>query len=199
MVLSDELLAQKAVQGDLSAFEELVNRYKNPVFSIVYRITHQYQESEDITQEVFLSVYQKLYQFDQAKKFRPWIQRIAVNASITSLRRKKKIVKLSFDESLGKDLDYYLLSHVPDPQSEFEKKELMEEIRAALQQINDGYRVLLLLRYQMDLNNQEIADILGISRENVEVRLHRARKALRRVVIREWKERGLSHELPASN
>ncbi|HWP98266.1 MAG TPA: sigma-70 family RNA polymerase sigma factor [Syntrophomonadaceae bacterium] len=198
-LLSDELLARQALQGDLSAFEELVNRYKNPVFAIAYRIIGQFQESEDITQEVLLSVYQKLYQFDQSKKFRPWIQRIAVNASISSLRRKKKIVNLSFEEGLGKDIDHYLTVHVPDPHSEFEKKELMEEIQTALLQVNDGYRVLLILRYQMDLDNQEIADILGVSRENVEVRIHRARKALRRVVVKQWTERGLSHELPASN
>lgn len=196
---SDELLARQALKGDLSAFEELVNRYKNLIFSIVYRILGQYQESEDITQDVFISVYQKLYQFDPDKKFRPWIQRIAVNASITSLRKRKKIVNLSFDDGLGKDIDPYLPAHVPDPQSEYEKQELKREINEALLTINDGYRMLLLLRYQLDLDNSEIAQILGVSRENIEVRLHRARKALRRTVVKQWSERGLSDELPASN
>jgi len=196
---SDEFLTRQALKGDLSAFEELVNRYKNLVFSIVYRILVQYQVSEDITQDVFLSVYQKLYQFDPEKKFRPWIQRIAVNASITALRKRKKIVNLSFDEGLGKDIDPYLPAHVPDPQSEYEKQELKSEINEALREINDGYRMLLLLRYQLDLDNSEIAQILGVSRENIEVRLHRARKALRRTVIKQWSERGLSDELPASN
>lgn len=196
---SDELLARQALKGDLSAFEELVNRYKNLVFSIVYRILGQYQESEDITQDVFLSVYQKLYQFDLGKKFRPWIQRIAVNASITALRKRKKIINLSFDEGLGKDIDPYLPAHVPDPQTEFEKQELKTEINEALLKINDGYRMLLLLRYQLDLDNSEIAQILGVSRENIEVKLHRARRALRRTVVQQWSERGLSDELPASN
>ncbi len=196
---SDEYLARQALKGDLAAFEELVNRYKNLVFSIVYRILGQYQESEDITQDVFLSVYQKLYQFDLDKKFRPWIQRIAVNASITALRKRKKIINLSFDEGLGKDIDPYLPAHVPDPQSEYEKKELKNEINQALLRINDGYRMLLVLRYQLDLDNSEIAEILGVSRENIEVRLHRARKALRRIVVKLWSERGLSDELPASN
>ena len=196
---SDENLARQVLKGDLSAFEELVNRYKNLVFSIVYRILGQYQESEDITQDVFLSVYQKLYQFDFDKKFRPWIQRIAVNASITALRKRKKIINLSFDEGLGKDIDPYIPAHIPDPQSEYEKQELKMEINQALLEINDGYRMLILLRYQLDLDNSEIAQILGVSRENIEVRLHRARKALRRTVIKQWSERGLSDELPASN
>lgn len=198
-MLSDEILARQALKGEAAAFEELVDRYKNSVFAIVYRILGQYQEAEDITQDVFISVYQKLYQFDPNKKFRPWIQRIAVNASITALRKKKKIVNLSFDEGLGKDIDPYLPAHIPDPQTEFEKSELRQEINDALLSLNEGYRVLIILRYQMDLDNKEIAQILGVSRENIEVRLHRARKALRRIVVQQWSERGNSHELPASH
>ena len=88
-MLSDESLASKSLEGDMSAFEELVNRYKRPVFSLVYRMVGQYQEAEDITQEVFINVYEKLYQFDSNRKFSPWIYRIATNASISALRKKK--------------------------------------------------------------------------------------------------------------
>jgi len=70
-LISDESLALQSLGGDISAFEELVNRYKKPVFSIVYRMIGQYQEAEDITQDVFVNVYQKLYQFDSNKKFAP--------------------------------------------------------------------------------------------------------------------------------
>ena len=86
---SDELLASRSLNGDLDAFEELVNRFKNRVFALVYRIVGQQQEAEDVTQEVFLAVYEKLYQYDKNKKFAPWIFRIATNASISALRKKE--------------------------------------------------------------------------------------------------------------
>lgn len=196
-MLSDEALARQILKGDLNAFEELVNRYKNIIFAIVYRIIGQYQESEDISQEVFFTVFEKLYQFDLDKRFQPWIQRIAINASITALRKKKKIINLSFDENLGKDFEAHMSVKIPDPQSEIEKKELRTEINQAMEELNEGYRLLLMLRYQMDLNNKEIAEILDVNREIIEVRLHRARRALRKIVIKKWTERGLSDELPA--
>jgi len=182
----------------MSAFEELVNRYKRPVFSIVYRMIGQYQEAEDITQEVFINVYEKLYQFDSNKKFGPWIYRIATNASISALRKKKKVITLDFDETYGKAYEDYYLADSGDPQIMFEHAELKIFTDKAINELPENYRVVIILRYQMDLNNQEIAEVLGVSKENVEVRVHRARKALRKIVEKHWEERGLQYELPAS-
>jgi len=196
-LLTDERLAEKALYGEQPAFEELVNRYKNKIYAIVYRMVGQSQEAEDITQEVFITVYEKLYQFDVSKKFAPWIYKIAANTSITSLRRKKKVITLNFDESHSKPYDYYSVPSV-DPVYEYEKKELKEAVNSAIMNLSENYRAVIILRYQMDLTNQEIADILGTTRENVEVKIHRARKALRRIVIEQWEERGMKHELPAN-
>lgn len=196
-MITDETLASRACSGDLSAYEELVNRYKNSVFAIVYRMVGQYQEAEDITQEVFISVYEKLYQFDTSKRFSPWLYRIATNASISMLRRKKKVVMLNFDETYAQSPD-----PAPDefnPEHAYERQELREEIQKAIAELPESYRVVIALRYQSDLNNQEIAEILGISKENVEVKVHRARKALRGILQKRWGERGLDmNELPAN-
>lgn len=197
-MLSDESLACKSLNGDMSAFEELVNRYKRPVFSIVYRMIGQYQEAEDITQEVFINVYEKLYQFDSNKKFGPWIYRIATNASISALRKKKKVITLDFDEAYGKAYEDYYTAGSTDPQLMFEREELKFFTDKAINELPENYRVVIMLRYQMDLNNQEIAEVLGVTKENVEVRVHRARKALRKIVEKHWEERGLQYELPAS-
>ena len=197
-MLSDESLACKSLDGDMSAFEELVDRYKRPVFSIVYRMIGQYQEAEDITQEVFINVYEKLYQFDSNKKFGPWIYRIATNASISALRKKKKVITLDFDETFGKAYEDYYTADSGDPQLMFEREELKIFTDKAINELPENYRVVIILRYQMDLNNQEIAEVLGVSKENIEVRVHRARKALRKIVEKHWEERGLQYELPAS-
>jgi len=195
-LINDELLAAKALGGDLGAFEELVNRYKKSVFTIVYRIIGQYQEAEDITQEVFLIVYEKLYQFDVGKKFAPWIHRIAVNTTIPALRKKKKVVNVMFDETYiqdnvtGSDLD--------DPQVIFERNELSSFINEVIMELPENYRIIIALRYQMDYSNGEIAEVLGISKENVEVKVHRARKAMRNLYMKKLVQRGMPHELPAS-
>ena len=197
-MLSDEMLADRILRGDTAAFEELVDRYKNSIFHIVYRLVGQYQEAEDITQEVFILVYDKLYQFDRTKRFSPWIHRIAVNTAISNLRKKKKVVHLSFDESFGQPYEDYPSVLESDPEVMFERKEVMEDIRASIAELPESYRSVLILRYQMDMKNAEIAQILGVSKENVEVRIHRARKALRKVLLKNWEERGLiKHEMSA--
>jgi RNA polymerase sigma-70 factor (ECF subfamily) len=198
-LLTDENLAALALEGKLSAFEELINRYKNSIFGIVYRIIGQYQEAEDVCQEVFIIVYEKLYQFDPGRKFAPWINRIAINTSISNIRKKKKVITLAFEESMYNQNDVpYSVSYRDDPELMFEEKELEQEINAAIQALPDSYREVIILRYRLDLSNQEIADTLGISRENVEVKIHRARKALRNILLHKWNEKGLTYELPAN-
>ncbi|MGI5912243.1 MAG: RNA polymerase sigma factor [Syntrophomonadaceae bacterium] len=197
-LISDESLALAILNGDLSAFEELVNRYKKPIFSIVYKMIGQYQEAEDVTQEVFVSVYQKLYQFDSNKKFAPWIYRIAANASISALRKRKKTIIVDFDETYGKAYEDYYTGDTCNPHIVLEREELKYYINEAINELPSNYRIVIILRYQMELNNQEIADILEISKENVEVKVHRARKALRKIIQKSWAERGLKYELPAS-
>jgi len=195
---SDELLASRSLNGDLDAFEELVNRFKNRVFALVYRIVGQQQEAEDVTQEVFLAVYEKLYQYDKNKKFAPWIFRIATNASISALRKKKKVVLLNFEESYSSIYELNYSSIATDPHLMFERQELEREIASAIMKLPENYRIVITLRYHLDLDNQEIAEVLGISRENVEVRIHRARKALRKIILQEKEERGIKIGLSAN-
>ena len=189
-MLTDEVLTAQTLRGEVSAFEELINRYKNSVFTIIYRMTGQYQEAEDITQEVFLTVYQKLYQFDSSKKFGPWIHRIAINTCISSLRKKNKIILLNYDDTYINQHESEGQHNYGNPEAALESNELKGDIKAALMELPASYQSVLVLRYQLDLNNQEIAEALGVNKENVEVKIHRARKALRRVLCRRWEERG---------
>lgn len=189
-MITDELLAAQVLEGDLNAFEELVNKYKKSVFAIVYRIIGQYQEAEDITQEVFLIVYEKLYQFDINKKFAPWIHKIAVNTTISALRKKKKVVNISFDETYVQAIDNTSSTVIGDPQLFFERNELSRLINEVIMELPENYRIIITLRYHMDYNNGEIAEVLGISKENVEVKVHRARKAMRNLYMQKISVKG---------
>lgn len=196
-MLSDENLSQQVLSGDTAAFEELMNRYKRSIFTIAYRMMGNYHEAEDICQEVFITVFNKMYQFDSNKKFAPWINRIAVNTCISTLRKRNKVVSLSFDETYIPGNDQELNDLYEDPHLIIEQQELKAEIEEALLELPESYRVVLILRYQLDLKNQEIAEVIGASRENVDVKIHRARKALRKAMLKKWNERGLKNELPA--
>ncbi|MCR4400229.1 MAG: sigma-70 family RNA polymerase sigma factor [Syntrophomonadaceae bacterium] len=194
---ADEFLAQQALDGDLDAFEELVLRHQRMVFAVAYRMTGQREEAEDVAQEVFVNLYRKLARFDSSRRFLPWLQRVTVNTCISHLRRRKKVVALSFDDSLAHHSHEQPASALLDPARALEAKELRGDIQHALLRLPESYRAVLILRYQLELSNQEIADLLGVSRENIEVRIHRARKALRKHLLARLEERGESVGLSA--
>jgi len=195
---SDEKLACETLRGNQEAFEQLVHKYQQLVFTIAYRMVGQREEAEDIAQEVFINVYRKMYQFDTSKKFAPWIQRITVNTCISHIRKKKKVVCLNYDDTLMTWENPTVHVDYEDPSVVYDRKELREEISQVLLQMPESYRAMIILRYQLDLTNQEIADALGISRENVEVKMHRARKSLRKYLLQRREERRDKDELPAS-
>lgn len=182
MATPDEVLATQTLHGDMDAFELLLTRHQKMVFKAAYRMMGQREEAEDVVQEVFVTIYSKMDQFDPQKKFSSWLYRITLNTCISKLRSKKNTVLSPFDETAfapvygGKNND--------NPLTVLEQKELRHNIWNALVQLPENYRIMLILRYQMDLNNQEIADTLGIKKDNVEVRMHRARKALRNQLIK---------------
>ncbi len=196
-LLTDEMLANQTLRGEIKAYDEIVNRYSKSVFAIIYRMTGNYEDAEDIAQDVFVTVYQKLYQFDGQKKFGPWIHKIAVNTCISSLRKKKKVVMLNFDDNYMKQYEMENHYEFADPDIILERSELKAEIESALLELPESYRLIIILRYQLDFNNQEIAEIIGASRENVEVKVHRARKALRKILLKKWNERGNRDGMPA--
>lgn len=182
MTTPDEILATATLNGDMDAFEELLTRHQKMVFKAAYRLMGQKEEAEDITQEVFVTVYRKINLFDPQKKFSSWLYRITVNTCISQLRRKRNTVLTPFDDTtLG--LSESRPQNGVNPLDLLEQKELRSHIWEALTQLPENYRVMLILRYQMDLSNQEIAETLGIRKDNVEVRMHRARKALRRQLL----------------
>lgn len=178
----DEVLAAQTLNGDMDAFEVLLNRHQKMVFKAAYRMMGQREEAEDIVQEVFVSVYSKMYQFNPQKKFSSWLYRITLNTCISRLRTKKNTGFISFDESAFVSTDSW--QSKANPLSVLEQRELNHHIWDALVRLPENYQAVLIMRYQMDFCNQEIADTLGIKKDNVEVRMHRARKALRHQLLK---------------
>ncbi len=174
--LADQDLVLLARAGDLEAFEKLVARYQQAVFRTAYRLLGSREEAEDVAQEAFLRCYQKLHRYDTRFPFAPWLYRIATNLALSRLRRARKWSLVPWQENPARPENR---GEADDPAATWERKELQRELALALQNLAPRDRAALFLRYFEELSYEEIAYVLGTTRNNVEVRLSRARRKLR--------------------
>jgi RNA polymerase sigma-70 factor (ECF subfamily) len=173
--LDDDELIQKISHKDLTAFRKLVERHKAFVFNTCCNLIGSFQQAEEVAQDVFLQVYQSAGSFRHQSKVSTWIYRIAVNRSFNVIRSNKRsrsiksLTTLEIKESEGKEPDTLL-----------EKKELRGLLRAAVDSLPEKQRTAFILNKHENLSPSEIAEILGISINSVEVRIHRAKKNLQK-------------------
>ena len=178
----DNLLIEQCLKGQQSSFSELIDEYKNMVFSLSYKMTNSLEDAEDISQEVFIRVYKSLYNFNPNYKFSTWLYQITLNIYRDKFR-KGKIPSVSLDTPLNKDDQKDLRSIIPDNQNN------PEDIIMGVEQtnfINDlitslplKYREVIILRHLKDLSYDEMSKILNISLGSVKTRLFRARELLK--------------------
>ena len=186
--LSDAELIGVAVDGREESFEELVRRYQRPIAGYVYRMLGDYDAALDVTQEVFIKVYNSLQRYSPEYKFSTWLYRIAHNAAIDHIRRNSNFTQSIETES--KEGAYQLQFECPAPSPERlrERKEWRHEIAEVIKRLPPAYRELILLRHSGDLSYDEIAEVTGLPLGTVKNRLFRAREHMRELFI----ERGFS-------
>lgn len=185
MEVFEKRLLKMAEKGDRQAFAELVELYKDKVYSLAYRMLGNSQDAEDIAQETFMRVYANLHRFDDQYKISTWIYRIANNLCIDLIRKRKvRRNQFSFDaEITGTDgLDLYDTIHDDDPSPEQQliTSELQNKVKDAILSLSPKYRTIMILKYIEDLSLQEISDIVGLPVATVKTRVHRGREALRK-------------------
>ncbi|HHW27933.1 MAG TPA: RNA polymerase sigma factor [Syntrophomonadaceae bacterium] len=176
--LTDQDLVQRTLSGELSAFEKLVLRYQQAVFNIVFRILRNKEEAEDIVQESFIKCYQSLNKYDQRRPFTPWLYRIASNLALTRVRQIKRQRLIPWDTASSQLPD----QNTVNPAASLEAVEIKQEVSSYLAKLKPLDQLVIILRYYQDLNYDEIAYILDTTRNNVEVRLCRARQRLRQIL-----------------
>jgi RNA polymerase sigma-70 factor (ECF subfamily) len=185
--ISDADLVSTAASGFEAGFEELVRRYQRPIVSYVYRMLSDYEASLDVTQEVFIKVYNSLERYSTDFKFSTWLYRIAHNAAIDHIRRNS--VSTQSLETENSDGTYQLQIECPNPTPEQhrERSEWRTEIEAVVKKLPASYRDLILLRHSRDLSYDEIAEVTGLPLGTVKNRLFRAREMMRGLLV----ERGI--------
>lgn len=165
-------------EGDREAFESLVDRYRSRVFRLAMRFTGDRAEAEEIQQEVFLTVYQKIDKFEGRSAFSTWIYRVAVNASLMRIRkvgRNETIPIETVDNELSSDEED---RYVP-PDGKLITEESLAEIERAMDNMPTDLKTAVILRDVEGFSNEETAEILDLTVPAVKSRLHRAREYLR--------------------
>src|SRR5579885_3642586 len=174
--LSDVDLVELVLAGEQDAFAVLVERYKDAVQNLAYRMLSNMTEAEDVTQEVFVRAYTQLATYKPAHKFSTWLLSIASHLAIDQLRRRR-FLALPLE-------DVPFLEWITDlgagPEQSALAGEQQDEIQAYLQRLHSKYRAVIVLRYWYDLSYEEIATALNLTPALVKARLHRARELLAR-------------------
>jgi RNA polymerase sigma factor (sigma-70 family) len=178
--LEDETLIAAAQTGDAGAFEELVRRYQEAAFRTAYLVLRDADEAQDAAQEGFVKAYNALKRFKRGHEFRPWLLRIVVNQSLTMLRSRRRGVAAA--ERLA-------VREQPLPQTIDETvidRERARLIWAALDSLREQERVVVYLRYFVNLPERELAEYLDCAPGTVKSRLHRSLQKLRDVVVERY-------------
>lgn len=181
--LTDVELIENAISGREDGFEELVRRYQRQIISYVYRMLNNYDASLDVTQEVFIKVYNSLEKYSSDYKFSTWLYRIAHNAAIDHLRRNSVTQQSLEVENADGTYQLQLESPRPTPEQERERSEWRTEIESVVKCLPSVYRELILLRHGQDLSYDEIAEVTDLPLGTVKNRLFRAREMMREIFI----------------
>ena len=165
-------LVERYRGGDQSAFTELVTRYQRPIYNAAFWVLRRADDANDITQEVFLKVAERLDDYDPRFRFFSWIYRIAVNESLNLLRRNNR------EEALDDELDLPA-ADTASPEQQLGDAQLSERIRGTLMRMTTNDRTVLALRHFSECSYQEIGEILDLDDKTVKSRLFEARQRLR--------------------
>lgn len=182
MAHDDIALVHAFKSGDIAVFDQLVKRYSARLLSIAQHVTHNREDAEDAVQEAFVKAYRKLSQFREQSQFSTWLIRITVNESLMKLRKRRSIRELPIGDDLqleGGIAPFDLGDWAPNPEELYAQSELRNILRAELQELRPGLRVVFVLRDIQGLSTEETAEVLELSSAAVKTRSSRARLRLR--------------------
>jgi RNA polymerase sigma factor (sigma-70 family) len=177
----DPVLVKRAQQGDVDAYSELMRRHQGKIYGLIYNMTGNQQDTEDLVQDVFLKGFKVLKRFKGKSSFYTWIYRIAVNRTINFLKKRRNRAAVSLhdmDGAVESDPAYVELSSRESPFRDASLSELQERLNAALQTLSEKHRAVVILHDIQGVPHEEIGKMLGCSPGTVRSRLFYARQQL---------------------
>lgn len=182
----DAELLEQCRRGDGAAFERLVRKYQDRIFNTCWRMSGNRADAEELTQETFVRAFQAIGRFDGRSEFFTWLYRIATNLAISHQRKRSRSSAGSLDRSPprgavehGGGAATRAAGSGPSPEERALATERGEQVIAALAELDEEHRAVVVLRDVESLDYEQIADILEVPVGTVKSRLHRARMALR--------------------
>ncbi|MDF7801460.1 sigma-70 family RNA polymerase sigma factor [Pontiellaceae bacterium B1224] len=178
---SDDELVLKSQQGDVQAFDMLVERYHGKIYGLTYNMTSNREDAEDLTQEIFIKAFEALPRFKGKSSFYTWLYRIGVNKTINyrKKRNRKRALSLdSFDQDIKLDEAYSDLTTKGSPLRSISLSELQIKLNEALQALSEKHRTVVVMHDMQGIPHDEIAKIVGASVGTVRSRLFYARRQM---------------------
>ncbi|MCX7713603.1 MAG: sigma-70 family RNA polymerase sigma factor [Chthoniobacterales bacterium] len=178
---TDQELIEKTLGGEPEAFEELVRRYTNRLYGLIYNMTANHEDTADLIQEVFTKAYHSLKGFRGDSSFSTWLHTIAVNKTINYLKwrgRRQHISLSELDSGAGSDSDLKSLVGGDDPSRQAYLKELQRRLNEAMLKLSPNHRAVVAMFDIQGMPHSEIAKVLGISEGTVRSRLFYAHREL---------------------
>ena len=178
---TDEQVVERILAGETALYEIIMRRYNQRLYRLVISILRDRDETEDVMQDAYVRAYQRLGQFEGRAAFSTWLARIAVHEAFARLRSRGRMQQLDteFEGEISVDFTGASLN----PEESTSQAELARLLEYSLMNLPDQYRTVLMLRDVEELSTSETAAALGLTEENVKVRLHRGRSLMRRDLL----------------
>lgn len=191
MQTGESALVERLRANDDAAFEELVRLHIGKLLSVARRILRNEDDAADAVQDAFLQVHKSILQFNAEAALAPWLRKIVVNACLMKLRTQRRRPAVALEDLMPQFTEDGHHADPPDRWQETSESLLMKSetrgaVRAAIDELPNAYRTILLLRDIEELNTHDTASMLGINDNTVKVRLHRARQALRTLLDKKY-------------
>jgi len=168
----DAALVNDCKRGDRRAMSQLVSQYQQPVFNAAYRILGNLDDAADVSQTVFLKVFEHITDYDQKFKFFSWVYRIAINESLNQVKKRRTQESLQDGQA----------SPWQGPAEALDSKRLRERVQDALMLLGDDYRTVVVLKHISGCSYQQISEILQLPEKTVKSRLYSARQLLKKAL-----------------
>lgn len=177
----DQALVERAKNNDSAAYDQLIRRYQERIYALVYHMTSNHEDANDLVQETFIKAYNALKSFKGDSSFYTWVYRIAVNKTINFLKQRKNKVHMSLNDldfNAEHDPDLVALISDKTPRRALNLSELQEKLNAAMQKLSEQHRMVVTLHDIQGLSHEEIGKIIGCNVGTVRSRLFYARQQL---------------------
>lgn len=177
----ERTLVRQAQNGDLGAYDELMQRYQERVYATIYHMTASHEDANDLAQEAFIKAFRALKSFKGDSSFFTWVYRIAVNKTINFLKQRKKRSQMSLNDlDFNAEHDPGLIALISEktPRRDLNLAELHEKLNEALQKLSHVHRLVVTLHDVQGLSHDEISKIMDCNTGTVRSRLFYARQQL---------------------